>query len=177
MSRSRRKQSFGLSTEDAMDADAINEYKGIFKAIDLNKNGSISKADLASSLAAYGIRMSPAQIEEMWNDTGLSDSSSLSFSQFVSMIEANMSGYVTKPMLGEAFECIEANVGRDELVGGGPGPNKVRGKLNADQFEKLLLTTGDKLRPDEVDAFFSFLKVSAGGELSTEELTTLLTQG
>ena len=160
-----------------MDAEAINEYKGIFKAIDINKKGGISKGDLASALAAYGIRKSPAEIEAMWDDTGVSDGAALSFQQFVAMVQANMSGYITKPMLTEAFECIEANVGREDLVGGGPGPNAIRGKLNADQFEQLLLKTGDKLRPDEIDAFFSFLKVSAGGDIDVAELASLLTEG
>lgn len=160
-----------------MDADAINEYKGIFKAIDINKKGSISKSDLASALAAYGIRKSPGEIEEMWNDTGLDDGSAMNFQQFVTMIQGNMSGYITKPMLGEAFSCIEANVGREDLVGGGAGPNPATGKLNADQFEQLLLKSGDKLRPDEVDAFFSFVKVSAGGDIDINDLASLLTEG
>merc|ERR1711916_107934 len=85
MSRRKRKQSFGLASDETVDADAINEYKGIFKAIDINKKGSISKSDLASALAAYGIRKSPGEIEEMWNDTGLDDVHS-SFHPFYSVL-------------------------------------------------------------------------------------------
>eukprot|EP00030_Apusomonadida_sp_AF-17_P005906 a676644_825.p1 GENE.a676644_825~~a676644_825.p1 ORF type:complete len:195 (-),score=87.16 a676644_825:134-673(-) len=174
--KNKRKQSFGLASEDTMTNDALLEYKALYHALDISKKGELTRSGLKDALSAFGFRKSEAEIDEMWADSGAALDQPLSFTQFVGMIDSHMHGYITKASLAEAFQCVEANAGRAELVGGGAGPNDVVGKLNADEFEAMLKEGGARLTPGEVDEFFTALRVDANGQIRVEDIVKLLVE-
>lgn len=161
-------------TQDSAADQLINEYKGLFGAIDVNKTGGITIDDVKAALIAYGFRRSDEEVRQMWADAHCG--AEMTFAQFVGMIESTMTGYVTRASLEEAFKVIEANQGRDRLVGGGPGPNDVVGALDADEFERMLLQSGTKMTQEEVDEFYACVKVDANGRIVVDDLVKLLVE-
>lgn len=142
----------------------------LFNALDQDKDGSITRADLESACTTYNVRKNLA---EMWTDAA-GTASSVDFNKFVTMIDSRMTGFVSRDTLVQALYTLDRNEGRDAIVGGGKGPRADTGVLDADTLEDLLKKAGDKLSTAECEEFFSALNISAAGGVRIDDIIALL---
>ena len=128
---------------------------------------------MKNACSTFGCRKGSSELAEMWDEAS-NGASKIDFNKFVTMIDSRMAGFVNKDSLFAALATLDRNQGREELVGGGPGPRPETGKLDADALEMLLLKAGLKLSSSEVDEFFSSISVDSAGFIDINDVVTLL---
>ena len=123
------------------DQNQIQEFKEAFNMIDQDKDGFITKEDLADMFASLGKNPSEVELTSMLNDAGpVNESGQLNFTMFLTLFGVKMSGTDSEEVIKNAFSCF------DETGSG---------YISEDKFKELLVTIGDRYTPAEVS--FEFL--------------------
>ena len=159
--------------QDSLTTSNIQEYKSLFKALDEDNDGFVTRDDIKGACTTFGCRKSSSELDEMWEEAS-GGASKIDFNKFVTMIDGRMAGFVNKDSLFAALGALDRNQGREDLVGGGPGPRPETGILDADSLEVLLIKSGIKLSAAEVDEFFNSIQIDADGNIKIEDIVTLL---
>jgi len=117
----------------------IKQFREAFNLIDVDRDGLISVADLASTLANLGLPASDADLAAFLPPppagAGQQTQRQLSFTQFLTMMGDKLLRMDKDDVIGEAFASFDAS---DE------------GLVRIDELREWLQTTGDRLSDDEV---------------------------
>eukprot|EP00127_Corallochytrium_limacisporum_P003522 Clim_evm5s150 gene=Clim_evmTU5s150 len=118
------------------DQQQIGTFKEAFNMIDQNHDGFVDKEDLADMYASLGQTPSDADLEAMVNEAP----GTINFTMFLTLFGQKMQGTDPVDVLRNAFSCFD---------------EEGTGKLSVEKLRELLMTMGDRLTEDEVDAVFA----------------------
>merc|ERR1712088_524275 len=151
----------GKGDNGGFSEDQINMYKGCFKLMDMDKDGTINKSDLRAAFDNVGKLMDESELDDMLSEVG----GACTFDGMIKMFQEKMAGGSNDPddLIIRAFRAYE-------------GEGEEARKINAQMFTHALKTWGDKFTQDEVDddGFIAAkdvigLFVAGGGEPKEEE--------
>merc|ERR1711879_957560 len=105
------------------------------KLMDIDKDGTLSKADLRAAFDNVGKLMDESELDSMLGEVG----GACSFDNMVKMFQEKMAGGSNDPddLIVRAFKAYE-----------------VEGKIEAEMFRHALMNFGDKFNKAEVDDIF-----------------------
>merc|ERR1712073_132530 len=145
------------NNEGGFSQEQLDMYKECFKLMDIDKDGTLSKADLRAAFDNVGKLMDESELDSMLGEVG----GSCNFDNMVKMFQEKMAGGSNDPddLIVRAFKAYE-----------------VEGKIEAEMFRHALMNFGDKFNKAEVDddGFIASkdvigLFVAGGGEEKKEE--------
>merc|ERR1711935_1049838 len=131
----------------------IQEFKGAFEIIDVDKDGIITVPDLKAAFTAIGRQLSDAEASNMTGEAP----GPINFTQLVTLFAEKMAGGTDDDdVIVKSFEAFEIN-----------------GQIDAEMFRHSLMTWGEKFSASEIDDAFQEFKID-GGMIDSTHLKGLM---
>jgi len=146
----------GSNIFDNFTQKQVAEFKEGFRVMDKDKDGFISKSDLAATFAELGRPGTDDDFQAMVNDSP----NPITFTTLLNMFAQKSSGEVDEDeVVAAAFRSFE---------GATPG------KIDPDQFRSMLMAFGNKFTDAEVDEVYTIMETDADGQICADHLVGLL---
>merc|ERR1712241_621198 len=138
--------------------EQLDMYKECFKLMDIDKDGTLSKADLRAAFDNVGKLMDESELDSMLGEVG----GACGFDNMVKMFQEKMAGGSNDPddLIVRAFKAYE-----------------VEGKIEAEMFRHALMNFGDKFNKAEVDDIFGEFGVDDDGFIESKAVIGLFVAG
>eukprot|EP01114_Cavostelium_apophysatum_P014086 TRINITY_DN355_c0_g1_i1.p1 TRINITY_DN355_c0_g1~~TRINITY_DN355_c0_g1_i1.p1 ORF type:complete len:161 (-),score=50.11 TRINITY_DN355_c0_g1_i1:53-535(-) len=131
----RRELKRGDTQGAILSEDQVEELKLAFDLFDANQTGYLDKSDCRAVVDKYGIKVTPKEVDEMFQEADVTGSGKIGFPEFMSMMARRMKQVDTQEELMEAFRVFDPY--NEGII-----PEK--------DLAEALLNTGDKLSKDEL---------------------------
>merc|ERR1712198_829472 len=121
--------------EGGFSQEQLDMYKGCFKLMDINKDGTIDKNDLRGAFDNVGVLMSEGELDGLLGEI----SGPCTYDNMVKMFQEKMAGEGNDPddLITQAFKSYDNE-----------------GKIDVKIFQHALKTWGDKMSQAEIDDVF-----------------------
>jgi Ca2+-binding EF-hand superfamily protein len=148
----------GKGDNGGFSQEQLDMYKECFKLMDIDKDGTLSKADLRAAFDNVGKLMDESELDSMLGEVG----GGCSFDNMVKMFQEKMAGGSNDPddLIVRAFKAYE-----------------VDGKIEAEMFRHALMNFGDKFDKAEVDDIFGEFEVDDDGFIASKDVIGLFVAG
>jgi len=148
----------GKGDNGGFSQEQLDMYKECFKLMDIDKDGTLSKADLRAAFDNVGKLMDESELDSMLGEVG----GACSFDNMVKMFQEKMAGGSNDPddLIVRAFKAYE-----------------VEGKIEAEMFRHALMNFGDKFDKAEVDDIFGEFEVDDDGFIASKDVIGLFVAG
>merc|ERR1712109_445279 len=149
----------GKGDNGGFSQEQLDMYKECFKLMDIDKDGTLSKADLRAAFDNVGKLMDESELDAMLGEVG----GACNFDNMVKMFQEKMAGGSNDPddLIVRAFKAYE-------LEGG---------KIEAEMFRHALMNFGDKFSKAEVDDIFGEFEVDDDGFIESKAVIGLFVAG
>merc|ERR1712215_623404 len=136
----------------------IQEFKEAFNMIDQDRNGFISKEDLAGMFSSMGKDPPETYLEDMIKEAP----GDINFTTFLTLFGEKLHETDPEDVIKNAFKCFD------------PEGKKV---INGDELKRLLMAMGERFTAEEVDEIFNEQDVDDNGDFDYIEFTRLIKHG
>jgi Ca2+-binding EF-hand superfamily protein len=136
----------------------IQEFKEAFNMIDQDRNGFITKEDLAGMFSSMGKDPPGDYLDEMIKEA----TGDINFTMFLTLFGEKLHGTDPEDVIKNAFKCFD------------PDGNKV---IPGEELKRLLMTMGERFTKEEVDEMFAEQDVDENGNFDYIEFTRLVKHG
>jgi len=134
----------------------LARYRKAFDAVDTDKSGSISSAELANVLKELGIQLKDEEVAEVMKMMDKDGSGSIEWEEFLAAIKAYPRRKLTVGRLRRAFKKIDTDGS---------------GTLGLDEIKELIKKLGleKEVTDADIEEGFKALDTSGDGQISFEE--------
>jgi len=136
----------------------IQEFKEAFNMIDQDRNGFISKEDLAGMFSSMGKDPPETYLEDMIKEAA----ADINFTTFLTLFGEKLHGTDPEDVIKNAFKCFD------------PDGLKV---IPGEELKRLLMTMGERFTNEEVDEMFNEQALDDAGNFDYLEFTRLIKHG
>ncbi len=145
---------------DYLSSEEIDEFKVVFENFERECNGLINKNEIKAVLSSLNHSPTDLDLDNMIQNVDKDGNGKLDFEQFLLFMTRKLqSDYKNVDDLNEAFQIFDIDCS---------------GMIDAVEFKKSLLETGQKLRPEECEKFFESVNVYENGKFSYKQITEML---
>merc|ERR1712064_83793 len=134
--------------------EQVQMYKGCFKLMDINKDGTLDKNDLRGAFDNVGVLMSEGELDELLGEVG----GACTYENMVKMFQEKMAGdgNDSDDLIVQAFKAYD-----------------FEGKIDSKMFEHALKTWGEKMTKAEIDDIFGEFEIDEDYCIKTKEVIGL----
>jgi len=136
----------------------IQEFKEAFNMIDQDRNGFITKEDLAGMFSSLGKDPPGEYLDDMIKEA----TGDINFTMFLTLFGEKLHGTDPEDVIKNAFKCFD------------PDGTKV---IPGEELKRLLTTMGERFTKEEVDEMFAEQDVDENGNFDYIEFTRLVKHG
>jgi len=136
----------------------IQEFKEAFNMIDQDRDGFITKTDLAGMFSSMGKDPPETYLEDMIKEA----SADLNFTTFLTLFGGKLHGTDPEDVIKNAFKCFD--------------PEKT-GVINGDELKRLLMAMGERFTAEEATEMFDEQECDDAGNFDYLEFTRLIKHG
>lgn len=136
----------------------IQEFKEAFNMIDQDRNGFITKEDLAGMFSSMGKDPPEQYLEDMIKEAA----SDINFTSFLTLFGEKLHGTDPEDVIKNAFKCFDPE-----------GVNLIPGE----ELKRLLVTMGERFTKEEVEEMFNEQECDDAGMFDYVEFTRLIKHG
>merc|ERR1711939_865629 len=136
----------------------IQEFKEAFNMIDQDRNGFISKEDLAGMFSSMGKDPPETYLEDMIKEAP----GDINFTTFLTLFGEKLHGTDPEDVIKNAFKCFDP-----DATGGIPG----------EELKRLLMAMGERFTKEEVEEMFNEQECDDAGNFDYLEFTRLIKHG
>lgn len=148
----------GLSEEE------LAEFREIFNLVDVDKGGSISKAELKQLMNTLGLRPSQEELNTMVDEIDADGSGEIDFDEFCAVMSRKVQTSYTPDQVKAAFKVFEK---------GAPS-----GFVTVEALEHALTTYGsDRMSAADAKDLLSQIEPDERGLINYQEFVDMMTSG
>lgn len=136
----------------------IQEFKEAFNMIDQDRNGFITKEDLAGMFQSLGKDPPEQYLDDMIKEA----TGDINFTMFLTLFGEKLHGTDPEDVIKNAFKCFD------------PDGNKY---ISGDQLKHMLMTMGERFTAEEVEEIFNEQACDDAGNFDYIEFTRLVKHG
>lgn len=137
------------------DKKTLEELLKIFKQFDLDKDGTISPAELSEALMIFGCKPKKEELDNIINELDKDKSGELNFEEFIKVFTLQNEKTKTNQELIEAFKLIDS---------------ENDGYVTSTQLKLLLTKVGEKLSQEEVEEILNEIDPNGEGYIKYMDL-------
>merc|ERR1712024_100024 len=140
--------------EGGFSEEQLQMYRGCFKLMYINKDGTLDKNDLRGAFDNVGVLMSEGELDSLLGEVG----GACSYDNMVKMVQEKMAGDGNDPddLIVQAFKAYDQD-----------------GKIDSKMFQHALMTWGDMMSKAEVDDIFGEFEIDEDYMIKSKDVIGL----
>ena len=144
-----------------LSADELAEFREIFKLVDRDGSGTITKEELGELMDTLGIDASAEEVDMMISEIDTDSNGSIDFDEFVAVMSRRVDATYSSSQVKDAFKLFSA----------GQQP----GFITVDALIKSLTTYGaDKMTKEQAEELVKQLEPDENGRINYEEYVNMM---
>ena len=147
-----------------LNADELAEFREIFKLVDRDGSGTITKEELAELMETLGIDATQEEVDMMISEIDTDDNGSIDFDEFVSVMSRRVDATYSSTQVKDAFKLFTST-----------GSHAQTGHISTEALLRALTTYGtDKLTKEQAEELIKQLEPDENGMINYEEYVDMM---
>ena len=147
-----------------LNADELAEFREIFKLVDRDGSGTITKEELAELMETLGIDATQEEVDMMISEIDTDDNGSIDFDEFVSVMSRRVDATYSSTQVKDAFKLFTST-----------GSQAQSGHISTEALLRALTTYGtDKLTQEQAEDLIKQLEPDENGMINYEEYVDMM---
>ena len=147
-----------------LNADELAEFREIFKLVDRDGSGTITKEELAELMETLGIDATQEEVDMMISEIDTDDNGSIDFDEFVSVMSRRVDATYSSTQVKDAFKLFTST-----------GSQAQSGRISTEALLRALTTYGtDKLTQEQAEDLIKQLEPDENGMINYEEYVDMM---